>query len=472
VHRASADLRAGKETFPPGSYVIKLNQPYGRLAKTLLEKQNYPDPNLQTYDSSAWTMGLANNVDVRPVDDKAILDAPSQLLSADASSRGTTGGPPDAPMIAVVHNGSLNLITLRYRLKDLPVRAARAAFKASGTDFPAGSFVIAGTGAQLNRARTEIESLGLVAAGIDEPPAQLIDVDAPRIAMYSMWTDTQEVGWARLAFDRWEIPFDLIYKDQVKAGAELRAKYDVIVMPDQGTSGKSIVYEQPKLSKPLAYKKNDKFKSLGLYGESDDIRGGMGLEGVAEFAKFVERGGLLITMGAATYFPTEFGLIRGVESQRPGGNWYAPGPYVQSELLRADHPVLFGYDQKTLAVRWHSAQGSEGAFLQVAGAGPGTGGPEVSAPPPPPGDRPIVIARFQGGDAGVLSGLMRGADQLRNRPMIVDAPAAKGRVLMFVNNPIYRWQTFGEHALVFNALLFHNDLPATGSKPSTSTAPQ
>ena len=54
---------------------------------------------------------------------------------------------------------------------------------------------------------------------------------------------------------------------------------------------------------------------------------------------------------------------------------------------------------------------------------------------------------------------MRGADQIRNRPMVVDAPAGKGRILMFANNPIYRWQTFGEHGMVFNALLFHNDFP-------------
>ena len=54
---------------------------------------------------------------------------------------------------------------------------------------------------------------------------------------------------------------------------------------------------------------------------------------------------------------------------------------------------------------------------------------------------------------------MRGADQIRGRPMIVDAPSGKGHVLLFATNPIYRWQTFGEHAMVFNALLFWNDLP-------------
>jgi hypothetical protein len=84
------------------------------------------------------------------------------------------------------------------------------------------------------------------------------------------------------------------------------------------------------------------------------------------------------------------------------------------------------------------------------------------------------VARFTGGEAGVLSGLMRSPDQIRNRPMVVDAPSGKGRVILFANNPIYRWQTFGEHAMVFNALLFWNDMPAAGAtaKPTTTAGQQ
>ena len=63
---------------------------------------------------------------------------------------------------------------------------------------------------------------------------------------------------------------------------------------------------------------------------------------------------------------------------------------------------------------------------------------------------------------------MRGADQIRNRPAVVDAPVGKGRVILFANNPIYRWQTFGEHGLVFNALLFYNDFPSAAAKPAAT----
>src|SRR5262245_49997972 len=128
VHRATGDVTTKEGAFRAGSYVVKLNQPYGRLAKELLEKQTYPDPNLRTYDDSAWTMGLASNIEVKTIDDKTILDAPAELLTKDVSTRASMTGN-SGSVVAVKHTGSLNLITLRYRLKDLAVKGAKAAFK-------------------------------------------------------------------------------------------------------------------------------------------------------------------------------------------------------------------------------------------------------------------------------------------------------------------------------------------------------
>jgi len=460
VSRAPSEIKLKGDTFPAGSFIVKLNQPYGPLAKTLLEKQNYPDPSLRTYDDSGWTMGLMNNVDVKAIDDKAILDVAAEVLTADVKVPGTVTG--TGPVTAVMHNGAIGMVTLRYRLKDVPVRAAKASFKVGNVEYPAGSFVFDGNA---DRVRREVEALGLTAAAMAAKPAvDTIDVDLPRIAIYSTWQNTEKVGWVRLAFDRFEVPFDLIYNDQAKQG-NLRSTYDVIVMPHQTSGGKAIVYEAPKTSRPLAYKKSDKFKSLGMYGETDDVRGGMGLEGAAEFQKFVEEGGVLLTLGVASYFPAEFGIARGVDAQKPGGNFYAPGPVVQTEIVQPTHPIFYGYEGKTLPVRW-----ADGPLLQVpdpdsplaAFLGTGT-------------DKPMTLMKFPGGDGSVLSGLMRGADQVRNRPAIVDAPSGKGRVVLYAINPIYRWQNFGEHNLLFNALMFYDDFPdklPEPPKPTTSANPQ
>jgi hypothetical protein len=444
VRRATAAIEVKEGTFARGSYLVKMNQPYGPLARTLLEKQVYPDPALNTYDDSAWTMGLANDVDVKTVEDRTILGAPADLLTADVAAKGEVrgaSGPGTSGVFVVKHNGALGLITLRFRLAAEAVTAAKSAFEIDGEEFPAGSLIVPAS----SRARAEIEKLGLVAtAAPAAPEVDTVDVDLPRIAVFTTWSNTEKVGWVRLAFDRFEIPFTLIHKDQVRQGG-LRAKYDVIVMPHQGSGAKSIVYELPKLSKPIPYRKSERFKTFGYYTETDDVRGGMGLEGAVAFEKFVDEGGLLITMGIASSFPVEFGLAKGVDSQPAQPGFYAPGPYVQSEVTLASHPVMFGYPERRLAVRY-----AGGPLLQ---AGPP---PDAVAAPESP-YRPRVIARFTGGNASVLSGMMRGADQIRNRPMIVDARSGKGHVLVFANNPIYRWQTFGEHAMVFNALLFWND---------------
>ena len=159
VHRATAEVGSDEAKIAAGSYLVRLNQPYGRLARTLLEKQTYPDANLRTYDDSAWTMGLANDLDIRAVDDVAVLTSPAELLTADVVTVGSLQG--SGSVVAVKHTGALSLITLRYRLKDLPVRGASAAFATPAGEFPPGSFLIE-AGSQAERIATEVKALGLV----------------------------------------------------------------------------------------------------------------------------------------------------------------------------------------------------------------------------------------------------------------------------------------------------------------------
>jgi hypothetical protein len=112
---ATKPVKVGDSTYPAGSYVIKRDQPYGRLAKNLLEKQNYPDARLTTYDDSGWTMGLALNVRVIEVADSSILAVPTNLVDK-AVATGTVTGTGTAG-IAIAHLGSNNMISLRYKLK-------------------------------------------------------------------------------------------------------------------------------------------------------------------------------------------------------------------------------------------------------------------------------------------------------------------------------------------------------------------
>jgi hypothetical protein len=456
VGSTKSEVRLKEGTFPAGSYVIKRDQPYGRLAKTLLEKQTYPDPVTRTYDDASWTMGMMSHTEVKEIADKGVLDVAVTPVDNDVKLAGTVTG--TGSMFAVAHYGSNNMITLRYRLKALKVQAAEKEFKLGDTTFPAGSFIVSGDAA---RVRQAVEALGLTAVGLaSAPQVPMHDLDLPRVAVYSTWGSTQDVGWVRFAFDKFEIPYDLIYKDRVREG-NLKNAYDVVVIPHQSSSGKRLVFDIDSRGTPIAYKKSDQFKNLGMYGESDDITGGMGVEGVAELDKFAKAGGVLVTLGTASFFPAEFGLTPKVDASRTSAAFYSPGAIIDAEILQPESPIFYGYDKKTIAVRYGG-----GPLLTVqTGVNP-FDGPPPTPPPTPPG----VLMRYPGGDEHVLSGLMRGANEIRNRPAIVDQPSGKGRIIMFAGNPCYRWQNFGEFNLLFNTVMNFNDIKTAMPKPVTPTS--
>jgi len=399
------------------------------------------------------------HVEVREIADKKILDAAVQpVKEKEVHLPGSAQGA--GPLFAVADYGSNNMITLRYRLKEFKVQAAEKEFKQGDTTLPAGSFIVTGDAGKI---RSAVDTLGLTAVAMPSAPqVPMHDVDLPRVALYSTWGNTQDVGWVRYAFDKFEVPYDLIYKERVKKG-DLKSSYDVIIVPNQGGSGKRLVFDvENRTGEPIAYKKSDRFKNLGMYGESDDITGGMGLEGVAEIEKFVKDGGVLVTLGTASYFPADFGLAPRVDAGRTSAQFYSPGAIVDAEILQPQSPIFYGYDKKIVPVRYAS-----GPLLTVqTNTNPFEPPPPGETPPTPPG----VLMRYPGGDDHVLSGLMRGANEIRNRPAIVDQPNGKGRVILFAGNPCYRWQNFGEFNMLFNTVLNYNDIKTETAKPATPTS--
>lgn len=442
IGSSTGPVKLKEGAYPAGSFIIKLDQPYGRLARILLQKQDYPKAPagggsaagrpLTTYDDSAWTMGLMSNIKVVASDDLAALDVP--VRPVDHYEAPGAIDPAGAPSYAVTDNGSINLAVLRYRLKGVSVLVAEKSFSAGAHTLPAGSFIIPGSAyTQLKKA---IEHLGLEAVALSSGPGvPTHPAAAPRVALYSTWGSTQNVGWVRYAFDRFETPYTLIFKDEVKKG-QLHDRYDIIIIPSQGRSAKSLVFDIPMHGKPLPYTKTAEFKYLGEYGSAADIRGGMGLEGLAELQKFVEAGGTLITLGEASSMPGEFGVTEDISVNRPSGNFYAPGPIVAAKLIAPANPIFYGYTEQTLPVRWAS-----NALLSV-----------------PLRHKPDVLMEFVGGSKNVLSGEMAGADEIKGRPAVVDYPVGAGQVLMFTTNPIYRWQNFGEYRMLYNAIFNYKNL--------------
>jgi hypothetical protein len=448
VGRAKGVIKLSDGNYPAGSLIVKTNQPYGPLAKTLLGKQVDPDPELTTYDDSAWTLALMTHTEIKPTDDIAV-----QAVAVDSVDRydpeGTVIGPREAIVYAVPDHGSPNLVTLRYALKDATVQIAEKPFTVAGTTFAVGTFLVpASAGETLKPTAKE---LGLDVVGLAvQPQVATHPAALPRVAIFSAWNGTQDVGWVRYTFDQYKVPYDLIFKERVLQG-DLAKNYDLILIPNEVRSAKALVIGIPKGDKPLAYEKSARFKSLGDYGASPDITGGMGATGVAELEKFVEDGGMLVTLGTSSLFPPEFALTPTVDISTPTGKFYAPGPIVDADIVRPENPIFYGYADKTVAVRY-----ANGPLFRLTSVM----------------DKTDVLMRFPGGEKSVLSGLFNGVDNIKGRAAIVVTPEGKGEVVMFATNPVWRWQNLGEYRMMFNTLMNFRNLTPAADNGVSAPAPK
>lgn len=89
VRQALQPFTIGADRFTPGSYVITLRQPYSAFAKTLLERQNYPDlreypggPPKRPYDVTAHTLPLLLGVRVVAVRDSLPVGLSAPVTAA------------------------------------------------------------------------------------------------------------------------------------------------------------------------------------------------------------------------------------------------------------------------------------------------------------------------------------------------------------------------------------------------------
>ncbi|UCC82542.1 MAG: hypothetical protein JSW46_16440 [Gemmatimonadota bacterium] len=460
IHIADQDLTwsagepdGGTEgSAPEGSYIVRLDQPYRTLALVLLGVQQFPRDEDPPYDDTGWTLPYLHQVDAYRVDDPAILSArmtpAGEALGVDGELEGR-----GRSFYLVNNTTDDNFALFRFRLGDVRMSAAESEFEAGGRDYTAGSFVIPREGNPedlADRLESAARDLGLSVHGVrGEPDVATHEVELPRVALVHTWVSTpQDAGWWRLAFDRIGIPYT--YLSEQDLATLDPASLDVIIMPRARANPQTLVAGTSGAGDPIPWMRGEEYSSIGIIDETDDVRRGMGYDGLKNLKAFIDAGGVFITEGTTAAFPIDMAITRRVSIRRTS-ELLARGTVLKAVVKDESSPIAYGYPDE-LAVYF-----SQAPVFSVSA--------ELTSPFMPDWlkdeiwekEVPRVVLSFA--EEGVLmSGMLRGEREIAGTPAVIDVPVGDGHVVLFANRPFWRWQTHGSHALVFNTLLHWNDL--------------
>ncbi|MCS6816838.1 MAG: M14 family metallopeptidase [Blastocatellia bacterium] len=408
VWRARAAFEADGRTFPAGSLIIPLAQPYGAFAKALLERQRYPDlreypggPPKRPYDVTAHTLPLLMGVNV--VEITRPFSVPWEPVDRVEEPGGQIVGGKSPHGYVIRPEGHREIAALFDLLK----RGGRVYRLVDAAAFPPGTaFIPAGQEALLEETARRFSIS--VQAVRERPRGAVLELRMPRVGLYRSYVPSMDEGWTRWVFDQFGIPYENVYDRDIRAG-DLRRRFDAIILPDQPL--RTILEGHRPGTMPEEY------------------TGGIGEIGVANLRRFAEDGGSVIAFNQASEVilrgmqPQVRDVLAGVSERE----FYGPGSILKAEFDPA-HPVAFGMERETGI--WFE----EGPAFEVSGSA-------------------IVIARYPAGDP-LLSGWLLGGERLSGKAALVEVPIGRGRAILFGFRPQYRGQSYATFKTLFNAVLY------------------
>ena len=428
VHEATTEFTADGIVFPAGSRVVRMNQPAGMFAKTLLEKQDYPDlrlsedaPPQPPYDIAGHTLPLQMGiyaVELRtPLDEDLPIRRlePTELWPTPASIRNARDV--RAWRIDSGSNGSIGMIA-RLHQAGVPVYRATAELKDAG--IRTGDWVVPGADVTADNMQSlAVSTWAEVAPVAWTGDIEVVRVDSPRIAIYQPNTASMDEGWARWLLDHYQMPFTSLLTTDVRQGG-LRERFDTILVPEM--SAQDLIEGRPEKNR---------------YGDPwpPEFTGGLDEPGLHQLREFVRAGGTLVAIDhAAGAIAEQFALpVRQPLTDVPEKEFYCPGSLLRT-VVDQDHPLAYGIHRETTVL-----------FVS-------------SVVFEPTGREATAVARYAHANPN-LSGWIHGAEKLHGRAALVDVAYGEGKVVLFGFRPYFRAQTRGTYRLFFNAL-YRRDLQA------------
>lgn len=431
ITTADSAFTIGDKSYPAGSFIINMQQPYSRLIHTLFQIEFWPEGSPAPYDATAWQYDLMRDVEVDRIDNPAIYDVPVTPFTGGACPFTISGE--TAAYYLVDHDSINNIVTLVYDLAQDGFTCYASEGSEGGIIDPGDVIISADQDGVYDALVVEVGKLGLTMHSLEGIGVPMHELNVPRVGMYHSWRSIQDGGWSRYTFEQF-LPTDdpdyyqVIQRTDVLLG-DLKADFDVIFLPDVSAS---------------------RLKG-GVSGDLEEIwygpvqtehrTGGLGDAGIAALKQFVDEGGMLICNNASTDFPIKYDFIEYVSRVRADT---APGPIVAIEPK--DSPITYGADEQECIYQNQS--------------------PAFVAP-----EEWVVASYPEDPEDIMLSGYLTGAEKLAGNAAIVaapskDAPENGGSVVLFGTDITYRWQAHGAYFYLWNCLLSWDDLAIPEGTPT------
>jgi hypothetical protein len=417
LHRAAAPFEAGGRQWPAGTELVLMAQPFGAYAKTLLERQEYPVRRLspgatpeRPYDVAGWTLPYQMGVEVDAIAQPFEVPEVTKLEHASIPPATLTGESRAAHYVVDARGNGGSIAINRLLAAGL-----KPSWRSDGA-----VVVPDAKGARDVMARVARE-LGLtVTSRRGRPPANLTPIARARVALYKPWVDNIDEGWTRWLLEQYEFPYTNVADSEIRRG-NLRARYDVIILPDANAD--RLLSGHPPGTLPDAY------------------TGGLGSDGAVALRAFVEGGGTLVALdsSAALAIDTLKLPVRDVAQGVPPSEFFCPGSIVRLEL-ETSHPLAYGMQPKTAAFFAYSSAYEVNAPMTTDGHADG------------PTSVPIeVVGRYPAHDV-LMSGWLEGERVIAGRGAVVSARVGLGRAVLIGFRAQHRAQAHATFRLLFNAI--------------------